>query len=148
MWGNIGIGHNRYATTGAQEYSSLDYIQPYHFKNNEIEFSLAFNGTIPNYHEIKQKLETKGRIFITNTDTEVIAQLLAYTANETDNWPEILKRVSKSLDGSYSLLILTSESDIYAVRDPLGFKPLCIGEVITKDRNCLLYTSPSPRDRS
>ena len=143
LWGNVGIGHNRYATTGAQEYDSLEYIQPYHFKNNEIEFSLAFNGTIPNYHELKQQLEAMGRIFLTNTDTEVIAQLLAYTAKETDNWPEILKKVSKSLDGSYSLLILTSESDIYAVRDPLGFKPLCIGEMIAKERKHYIVSSES-----
>jgi len=143
LWGNVGIGHNRYATTGAQEYDSLEYIQPYHFKNDEIEFSLAFNGTIPNYHELKQQLEAHGRIFITNTDTEVIAQLLAYTANEIDNWPEILKKVSKSLDGSYSLLILTSEGDIYAIRDPLGFKPLCIGEMITEERKHYLVSSES-----
>ncbi|GAH16591.1 unnamed protein product, partial [marine sediment metagenome] len=70
FWGNVGIGHNRYATTGAQEFESQDYMQPFHFKNNEIEFSLAFNGTIPNYAEIKQSLEDKGRIFVTNTDTE------------------------------------------------------------------------------
>jgi len=143
LWGNVGIGHNRYATTGAQEYDSLEYIQPYHFKNDEIEFSLAFNGTIPNYHEIKQELEANGRIFITNTDTEVIAHLLAYTANEMDSWPEILKEVSKSLDGSYSLLILTSKGDIYAVRDPLGFKPLCIGEMITKERKHYIVSSES-----
>jgi amidophosphoribosyltransferase len=69
--------------------------------------------------------------------------LLAYTANETDTWPEILKKVSKSLDGSYSLLILTSESDIYAIRDPLGFKPLCIGEMITKERTHYIVSSES-----
>ena len=143
LWGNVGIGHNRYATTGAQEYDSLEYIQPYHFKNNEIEFSLAFNGTIPNYYELKQQLEAQGRIFITNTDTEVIAQLLAYTANEADTWPEILKKASKALDGSYSLLILTSESDIYAIRDPLGFKPLCIGEMITKEKKYYIVSSES-----
>ena len=143
LWGNVGIGHNRYATTGSQEYNSLDYIQPYHFKNTEIEFSIAFNGTIPNYHELKQELEAKGRIFITNTDTEVIAHLLAYTANKTDNWPEILKKVSKSLDGSYSLIILTSKSDIYAIRDPLGFKPLCIGEMITEERKHYIVSSES-----
>ncbi|MBY9020756.1 MAG: amidophosphoribosyltransferase [Candidatus Lokiarchaeota archaeon] len=143
LWGNIGIGHNRYATTGTQEYNSQDYIQPYHFKNNEIEFSIAFNGTIPNYHDLKNQLEANGRIFITNTDTEVIAHLIAYTANETDNWPEILKKVSGSLDGSYSLLILTSKNDIYAIRDPLGFKPLCIGELITEERTCYIVSSES-----
>jgi amidophosphoribosyltransferase len=134
LWGNVGIGHNRYATTGAQEFESPDYMQPFHFNNQEIEFSLAFNGTIPNYTEIKQDLEEKGRVFVTNTDTEVIAQLIASIALRTEGWPNILKIASKSLDGSYSLLILTAEGDIYAIRDPLGFKPLCIGELKTEER--------------
>ncbi|MBY9009052.1 MAG: amidophosphoribosyltransferase [Candidatus Lokiarchaeota archaeon] len=143
LWGNVGIGHNRYATTGAQEFSSLDYIQPYHFKNNDIEFSLAFNGTIPNYADIKQRLEDKGRIFVTNTDTEVVAQLIASIALGTESWPEILKTASGSLDGSYSLLLLTAEGDIYAIRDPLGFKPLCIGELKAEERNLYIVSSES-----
>ncbi len=141
--GNVGIGHNRYATTGAQEFESPDYMQPFHFKNNEIEFSLAFNGTIPNYAELKQNLEEKGRIFVTNTDTEVVAQLIASIALGTKGWPEILKIASESLDGSYSLLILTAEGDIYAIRDPLGFKPLCLGELKTEERNYYIVSSES-----
>ncbi len=143
LWGNVGIGHNRYATTGAQEFESPYYMQPFHFNNHEIEFSLAFNGTIPNYTEIKQNLEEKGRIFVTNTDTEVIAQLIAFIALRTEGWPNILKIASKSLDGSYSLLILTAEGDIYAIRDPLGFKPLCIGELKTEERHHYIISSES-----
>ena len=143
FWGNVGIGHNRYATTGAQEFDSQDYMQPFHFKNNETQFSLAFNGTIPNYAEIKQTLETRGRVFVTNTDTEVIAQLIASISLETKNWPEILKKASKSLDGSYSLLVLTNQGDIYAIRDPLGFKPLCIGELKTESRIYHIVSSES-----
>ena len=143
FWGNVGIGHNRYATTGTQEFESLDYMQPFHFKSNEIEFSLAFNGTIPNYAEIKQNLEDKGRVFVTNTDTEVIAQLIASIALGTKEWPEILKIASKTLDGSYSLLILTAQGDIYAIRDPLGFKPLCIGELKAEGRNYYIVSSES-----
>jgi amidophosphoribosyltransferase len=143
LWGNVGIGHNRYATTGAQEFESPDYMQPFHFNNQEIEFSLAFNGTIPNYTEIKQDLEEKGRVFVTNTDTEVIAQLIASIALRTEGWPNILKIASKSLDGSYSLLILTAEGDIYAIRDPLGFKPLCIGELKTEERYHYIISSES-----
>jgi amidophosphoribosyltransferase len=142
-WGNVGIGHNRYATTGSSEYVSLDYIQPFHFKNNEIEFSLAFNGTIPVYDDIKKKMDDLGRVFVTNTDTEVIAQLLASIALGTEDWPEILKIGSKFLDGSYSLILLTSEGDIYAIRDPKGFKPLCIGELKTDKRNLYFVASES-----
>ncbi|MFX0188938.1 MAG: amidophosphoribosyltransferase [Candidatus Hodarchaeota archaeon] len=143
FWGNIGIGHNRYATTGASEFSSSDYIQPYHFKNNVLEFSLAFNGTIPVYDEIKEKLNEMGRVFITNTDTEVVSQLIASIALETEDWAEVLKKASNYLEGSYSLILLTPKGDIYAIRDPLGFKPLCIGESKTEKRNLYYIASES-----
>ncbi|TFF97242.1 MAG: amidophosphoribosyltransferase [Promethearchaeota archaeon] len=143
FWGNVGIGHNRYATTGASEFSSSDYIQPYHFKNNVVEFSMAFNGTIPVYDKIKQKLNEMGRVFVTNTDTEVIVQLIASIALETEDWVEVLKRASNYLEGSYSLILLTTEGDIYAMRDPLGFKPLCIGELITEERTMYYVASES-----
>ncbi|MFW9945476.1 MAG: amidophosphoribosyltransferase [Candidatus Odinarchaeota archaeon] len=143
FWGNIGIGHNRYATTGLEEYSTLDYIQPYHFKNNEIEFSMAFNGTIPNYLDLKKDMENMGKVFITNTDTEIAAQFIASIALGTEDWPEVLKITSKFFDGSYSLILLTPEGDIYAMRDPLGFKPLCIGELKTEKRNIYLVSSES-----
>jgi len=142
-WGNVGIGHNRYATTGSEEYHSKDYLQPYHFSNNEIEFSFAFNGTIPNYDEIKAKMEDMGRVFVTNTDTEVIAQLIASISLGTEDWPEILKLTSKFLDGAYSIALLTPNGDIYAIRDPLGFKPLCIGQKRNHNRNLYFVASES-----
>jgi len=143
LGGNVGIGHNRYATTGGLEYQSLDYIQPFHYKNNEIDFSIAFNGTIPVYDDIKEKLEDMGRVFTTNTDTEVIAQLIASIAVSTEDWPEILKITSRLLDGSYSLVLLTSNGDIYAIRDPKGYKPLCIGELKTENRSLYFIASES-----
>lgn len=142
-WGNIGIGHNRYATTGSEEFSSKDLIQPYHFKNNRIEFSFGFNGTIANYNKSKERMEEKGHIFVNDTDTEVIAQLIASISLNTNHWPEILKRASNMLDGSYSLVLLTSEGIIYAMRDPLGFKPLCLGKKQTKKRTFYFVASES-----
>ena len=143
LWGNIGIGHNRYATTGSTEYSSNDFIQPFHFKNNETEFSLAFNGTIPVYDKIKERMDDMGRVFITNTDTEVMAQLIASISFGTEDWVEVLKVASRFLEGSYSLILLTLAGDIYAMRDPLGFKPLCIGELKSDKRNIYFVASES-----
>ncbi len=142
-WGNVGIGHNRYATTGATGYKSTDYIQPFHFKNNEIEFSMAFNGTIANFSEIKKSMDEMGRVFMTDTDTEVLAQLIGSIALGTEDWPEILKLASRLLDGSYSLILMTDQGDIYAMRDPLGFKPLCIGELKNSRRNLYFVASES-----
>ncbi|MBD3255729.1 MAG: amidophosphoribosyltransferase [Candidatus Lokiarchaeota archaeon] len=143
FWGNVGIGHNRYATTGSSNYSSSDFLQPFHFNNNELEFSFAFNGTIPNYDDVKEKMDNMGRVFVTNTDTEVMAQLFASIAMGTENWPEILKIASRFLDGSYSLVIMTNRGDLYAMRDPLGFKPLCIGQLKTSNRNLYFVASES-----
>jgi len=143
FWGNVGIGHNRYATTGSSEFSSYHYIQPFHYKNNEVEFAIAFNGTIPVYDDIKEKMDDMGRVFITNTDTEVMAQLIASIALGTEDWVEILKVASRFLEGSYSLILLTPEGDIYAMRDPLGFKPLCLGELKTEKRNLYFVASES-----
>jgi amidophosphoribosyltransferase len=143
FWGNVGIGHNRYATTGSTEYESTDYMQPFHYKNNEIEFSLAFNGTIPAYDEIKARMDDMGRVFVTNTDTEVLVQLIASIALGTEDWPEVLKLASRFLEGSYSLILMTTDGDIYAMRDPKGFKPLCIGESKTEKRNIYFVASES-----
>ncbi len=125
-WGNIGIGHVRYGTT---ETSSLHFAQPYHFCSNQIEYSFGFNGTIANYMKLKKQLGEKGRIINSNSDTEVIATLFASISIGTKDWVEIFKIAAKFLDGSYSLTLLTPDGDIYAVRDPFGFKPLCYGIV-------------------
>ncbi|MHA2126980.1 MAG: amidophosphoribosyltransferase, partial [Promethearchaeota archaeon] len=143
FWGNVGIGHNRYATTGATGYKSTDYMQPFHFKNNELEFSMAFNGTIANFDTVKKNMNEMGRVFHTDTDTEVMAQLIASIALGTEDWPEVLQLTSKLLDGSYSLILMTPNGDIYAMRDPLGFKPLCIGEMKSDKRNLYFVSSES-----
>ncbi|MCP4761356.1 MAG: amidophosphoribosyltransferase, partial [archaeon] len=75
------------------------------------------------------------RIFTTNGDSEVISQILASLSIGSGDWVEALKLLSRFLDGSYSLIFLTQEGDIYAIRDPLGFKPLCYG-AIDSDSSC------------
>jgi len=88
-------------------------------------------------------MDDMGRVFITNTDTEVMAQLIASIALGTEDWVEILKVASRFLEGSYSLILLTPSGDIYAMRDPLGFKPLCLGELKTDKRNLYFVASES-----
>lgn len=131
MWGNVGIGHNRYGTAGSSE---LKNAQPYVLKNNQSTFALAFNGNIANYEDLKKRLMKKGRIFTCSSDTEVIAKIIGSTSIGTEDWVENLKLMSRFLDGSYCILFLTCEGDIYAIRDPLGFKPLCYG-ILEEDEN-------------
>lgn len=128
--GYAGIGHVRYSTTGE---SSLRDAQPLVYyinnKNNkdEIYFAIAFNGTISNYYLLKRKLINLGYRFYTNTDTEVIAALISYYWGLTHDFLEALKEIMNVLDGAFSLVILTNNGEVYAMRDPFGFKPLVLG---------------------
>ncbi|RLI64400.1 MAG: amidophosphoribosyltransferase [Promethearchaeia archaeon] len=123
LWGNIGIGHVRYGTAGSGDILNA---QPFHYETTQTPpFSIAFNGNITNYPILKEKLGTKGRIFLTNGDTEVIANLLASNHMVAENWVENLAFTTRLLDGAFSIILLTNEGDIYAYRS--GNKPLCLG---------------------
>lgn len=125
LYGNSGIGHIRYATTGA---SDLVNAQPFVFKHPDMQVAIGFNGNIVNYDELKAELESNGNVFISTTDTEVIGQLFIreLESGNTD-YIEALKKVMERLDGAYSILLLTGKGEVIACRDPKGFKPLCMG---------------------
>ncbi len=122
--GYAGIGHVRYSTTGG---SKLENGQPFtvSYKNGAI--AIAHNGNLVNYHELKKELEADGRIFTSNSDTEVIAHLIAKEMLKNDI-VEAVRETMKKLVGSYSLVLLMGDS-VIGIRDPLGFKPLCIGRL-------------------
>jgi amidophosphoribosyltransferase len=122
--GYAGIGHVRYSTTGS---SRIENSQPFTvtYKNGTI--AIAHNGNLVNYRELKKELEAQGRVFTSDSDTEVIAQMLARELIRNDI-EEAVKETMKKLVGSYSLVILIGDK-VIGVRDPLGFKPLCIGRV-------------------
>jgi len=123
--GFVGIGHVRYSTTGE---SLLNEAQPIIYPiDNKNKFSLAFNGTITNYHILKKGLLEEGYKFDTNTDTEVLAAIISRYWRLTHDYFETLKHVIKILKGAYSLVMLTDKGELYIMRDPLGFKPLVIG---------------------
>lgn len=122
--GNLGIGHVRYSTTGA---SNIENAEPLLVNYRKGKIAIAHNGNLVNAVELRSELEQDGRIFHSDTDTEVIAQLLAKKLMR-NSMIEALKEVMKSVIGSYSLAILVNNT-LIAVRDPLGIKPLCIGEI-------------------
>jgi len=122
--GNLGVGHVRYSTTGG---SKLENCQPFvlNFKGGTI--AIAHNGNLVNAKALKDELECEGRIFVSDSDTEVIGHLLVKELLRHEP-VESIRNVMRKLVGSYSLVIYTNGS-LYAVRDPFGFKPLCFGEV-------------------
>ena len=132
--GFAGIGHVRYSTTGS---SRIENCQPFTVQYKGGTIALAHNGNLVNYRELKKELEADGRIFTSDSDTEVIAHLLVKELMRND-LAEAVRETMRKLIGSYSLVILI-EDKVIGVRDPLGFKPLCIGRI----DNGLILTSES-----
>lgn len=120
--GYIAIGHNRYSTTGA---SFLRNAQPIRVECHLGSFALAHNGNIINAWELRKQLEEKGSIFQTTVDTEIIVHLMSKCGKK--NFLEALIFALKKISGAYSLLIITPK-ELYAVRDPMGFRPLVMGK--------------------
>ncbi len=122
--GNAGIGHVRYSTTGG---SKEENAQPIHIYTVEHEIAVAHNGEIVNVDELRKFLGEMGSAFETRSDSEIIARLLAYEITK-HGVIEGLKRMSSRLVGSFSLTILV-DGRVFAVRDPLGIRPLAVGKI-------------------
>ncbi len=121
--GPLAIGHNRYSTAGKSE---LVNAQPCMINYSAGSLALAHNGNLVNAQTIRKELGTKGAIFQSTNDSEVIVHLMAKSKAETfvDRAAEALRQVS----GAYSLVLMT-EKELLAARDPQGFRPLCLGKL-------------------
>lgn len=119
--GHYAIGHTRYSTTGS---SMLRNAQPFMIETINGPLALAHNGNLVNSAELRQELMEQGVGFSSSSDTEVMTMMLARNGGAT--WEERIKTAMKKWVGAYSLVILTRDC-VYAVRDPWGFRPLCIG---------------------
>jgi amidophosphoribosyltransferase len=121
--GNLAIGHTRYSTAGDK---ALLNAQPIMIDCNKGKVALGHNGNLTNAAEWRRKLEHRGSIFQTNSDTEVIVHLLA--RSQSHNLSGALGDALNQVEGAYSLLVLTTD-ELIAVRDPRGFRPLNLGKL-------------------
>lgn len=119
--GEAAIGHTRYTTAGD---SSLLNAQPILIDCNKGKLALGHNGNLTNAMELRRRLEHRGSIFQTTSDTEVIVHLVARSAAR--NLAGALADALNQVEGAYSLLLLTPD-EMYAIRDPRGFRPLALG---------------------
>ena len=121
--GPLAIGHNRYSTAGKSE---LVNAQPCMINYAAGSLALAHNGNLVNAKAIRKELGSKGAIFQSTNDSEVIVHLMAQAKSENfvDRAAEALRQVS----GAYSLVLMT-ENELLAARDPHGFRPLCLGKL-------------------
>ncbi len=120
--GHFALGHTRYSTTGA---SSLTNIQPLLITNQSRKLDVAHNGNLTNSLALRRRLEKSGSIFQTTSDTEIFLHLAALSGKRS--WVNRICDAMKVVQGAYSLVFLTDES-LIAVRDPLGFRPLALGQ--------------------
>jgi amidophosphoribosyltransferase len=121
--GSSAIGHTRYSTAGDK---ALLNAQPIMIDCNKGKIAVGHNGNLTNAGEWRRKLEHRGSIFQSNSDTEVIVHLIA--RSQARNFSGALGDALNQVEGAYSLLVLTPE-ELYAVRDPRGFRPLVLGKV-------------------
>lgn len=119
--GASGIGHIRYSTKGR---SNLGNAQPIQFGN---EFSLGHNGTIFNSDQVKKTVLSERASVDCSTDTKVVGQRLLQILKEENDWFWAFERLAKEVKGAYSFTILNKRGEVFAVRDPRGYRPLSIG---------------------
>jgi amidophosphoribosyltransferase len=121
--GHMALGHTRYSTTGS---SNLRNAQPLTGNCLRGQIAVAHNGNLTNAAVLRDDLEAKGVMFQTTVDSEVILNLLAQPVlNGHENH---IANVVTKLEGAFSLVIMT-ESEMIGIRDPHGFRPLCLGRV-------------------
>jgi amidophosphoribosyltransferase len=121
LHGHIAVGHVRYSTTGS---SIAKNAQPFVVSHAGKTLAIAHNGNLTNAREIRNDLETKGSIFQTTMDSEIIVHLLA--RNTQRGIEEAMVKVVSRIEGAYSCVLMTKEK-LIAFRDPNGFRPLCLG---------------------
>jgi amidophosphoribosyltransferase len=123
--GHIALGHTRYSTAGG---SNACNAQPIIVTDGESggSIALAHNGNITNFEVLREDLQAQGIEFTSNADSEVIAHLLALAPAGT--WEERFHYVMRRVEGAYSLVIMTRDR-LFAVRDPMGVRPLCVGRL-------------------
>ncbi|MSR64997.1 MAG: amidophosphoribosyltransferase [Verrucomicrobiae bacterium] len=134
--GDRAIGHVRYSTTGS---SSLVNAQPLVADCSRGQIAIGHNGNLTNAAILRDELEAYGSIFNTTVDSEIILHLMALPTHgdRENNLVSTIKRIQ----GAFSLVILT-ENELIGVRDPYGFRPLCIGKIdgayILSSESCAL----------
>ena len=121
--GASAIGHVRYTTAGG---SHIKNAQPLAADCGHGSISVAHNGNLTNGLALRDQLEKSGSIFSSDSDTEVLVHLIARSQEET--MVDCVADALHQVEGAYSLVFLSPEQ-LIAVRDPYGFRPLCLGKL-------------------
>ncbi len=121
--GSLAIGHTRYSTTGS---SHLRNAQPLTVDCMRGQIAVAHNGNLTNAAKLRDDLESRGLVFQTTVDSEIIIMMLAQPS--IGGVENTLVQTFRRLEGAYSLVVMT-EKELIGARDPFGFRPLSIGRL-------------------
>lgn len=121
--GHMAIGHVRYSTTGA---SNINNAQPYKVNYSRGQIAVAHNGNLVNAQILRDELEAYGSIFASTADSEIFVHLIAKPTYR--NAEEAIVDAITKAEGAFSLTFL-NERQLFAVRDPHGFRPLSFGKL-------------------
>ncbi|MES2930913.1 MAG: amidophosphoribosyltransferase [Patescibacteria group bacterium] len=121
--GHIGIGHNRYSTSGG---GALSHAQP--VVTGDFSFALAHNGNLPSTKALEEFLSSHGVLVADRTDSELIADAVSFYLSQSLSLEEAIEKVFPLLTGAFSLVMMTREK-LVAVRDSYGMRPLCLGTI-------------------
>ena len=119
----MATGHVRYATAGTRVRANA---QPMIVRHGRGTMALCHNGNLTNAVQLRNALENDGAIFHGSSDTEVICYLLTRNRLRHKSIEQAVSATMEQLEGAYSLIIMSS-TKLIAVRDPRGYRPLCIG---------------------
>ncbi|NTV63780.1 MAG: amidophosphoribosyltransferase, partial [Oscillochloris sp.] len=137
--GYLAIGHTRYSTTGS---SKLENAQPFVVESALGPLAVGHNGNLSNAATLRRELLQRGVGLTSTSDSEVITQMLA--GGEGRTWEEKLRVFMVRAQGAYCLTVLTRNA-LFAVRDPWGLHPLCLGRLgesgwVVASESCALGT--------
>ncbi len=124
LTGSSAIGHVRYSTTGS---SVVTNAQPFVVRHRQRTYAVGHNGNLVNAHHLKTELEDAGSIFQSTMDSEVFLHL--FVRNLKHGFDNALLEAARRLQGAFSMVMLTSRGEVIGIRDPNGFRPLCLGKL-------------------
>lgn len=136
--GHIAIGHTRYSTSGSNNECNAG---PMLVESPLGPLAVAHNGNLTNAFALRRELEHTGETFESSTDSEILARVIAHAAGDT--LADKIRHAMPRMVGAFSLAIMTRDR-LFAVRDPLGVRPLCLGTLrgfpVVASESCALAT--------
>jgi len=136
--GNMSVGHVRYSPLDQKSRANAQPLVVRHIKGS---MAIAHNGSLTNAIPLREKLQKEGTVFHSSNDTEIIINIITKKRIHTNTIEDAIDEAMKEIEGAYSLVIM-SPSKLIAVRDPNGFRPLCMGslngDIVFASESCAL----------